>query len=190
MDKDISAFIISGGKSSRMGSDKASLVLKGTSFLERILVPLNALNIPTKIVSNHSEHKKFGVPIIEDIVPNVGPVGGITTALNDSKTELNLILSCDIPLINEEFLIWFLKMHQNEYDATIVKVKDQIMPLIGIYKKSCKNIFLEKLKQQKLKLLSVIDELKVNYVKCPIHLEKFLQNINTKEEFNRIEHEM
>lgn len=186
----ITAFIISGGKSSRMQSDKGTLIYKGISFIDSIMDSITKNKIPTKIISNNPKHKNFGVMAIKDITPNMGPVGGIATALNNTETELNLILSCDIPLMNADCLKWIIESHKQNYDATVVVVKNKKMPLAGIYNKKCKPIFLEYLEEKKLKLLNVIDQLTVNYINCPKHLEHCFFNVNTKEDFKQINDDM
>lgn len=94
--------ILAGGKSQRMGTDKWLLLLKGKPFISHIyeaMKPIFGDNIV--IVSSNPEYDKYGYKRIEDLISNKGPVGGLYTALKQSKTKFNLVLSVDVPLVQQ-----------------------------------------------------------------------------------------
>ena len=95
----LSGFIIAGGKSSRMGTDKATLLWNNKTFIQHIIDAFNSLRIDIKLVSSLQKHKNANIPIVEDIFKNAGPVAGIASALSETKTNINVIVSCDVPLI-------------------------------------------------------------------------------------------
>src|ERR1700740_2341073 len=98
-----SGFVLAGGRSSRMGTDKAFLELDGRSLLVRSLELLRALTPEVCIVGPAEKFSAYG-PVIEDVYARRGPLAGIQAALTASTTELNLILAVDLPLVTESLL--------------------------------------------------------------------------------------
>lgn len=122
---EISAYILAGGKSSRMGSDKGMLSLNETVFGGHIVNVLEKSSIKgITIVSSNPEFDFLNCNRIAYIYPCKGPVGGIFTALKHSVTQQNLILSVDIPLISAEIIEWLIENLDEEKQLTQVKVKN------------------------------------------------------------------
>jgi molybdenum cofactor guanylyltransferase len=97
------AFILAGGKSSRMGRDKAFVILEGRTLLQRALDLVRTVTPDVTIVGAASKFRQFG-PVVEDIFPGCGPLAGIHAALRSSRSELNLILAVDVPFLPVELL--------------------------------------------------------------------------------------
>ena len=100
----ITGIILAGGKSSRMGSDKALLLYRGKAFLTHVINALIPLVDDIIIVSNDERHSQFNYRRISDTIIDAGPLAGIHAGLTDSNTENNLVLSCDVPLIQTSIL--------------------------------------------------------------------------------------
>jgi len=100
---DLSAFILVGGKSRRMGSDKAFLQFEGRTLLERALELARSITPDVRIVGSLEKFGKFG-GVVEDIFCHCGPLAGIHAALRSSRTDLNLILAVDLPFVSPEFM--------------------------------------------------------------------------------------
>lgn len=183
----LTTYILTGGKSSRMGYDKATALLNGKSFLTRILEAVKPLNTKIKLVSSLPQHQKLDVQVILDTDIDKGPVCGITSALTDTNTTLNLILSCDIPQLQYNLVDWLIKQHTSNYEATVICSNSKKMPLIAVYSKECLNVFKTHLGENKLKLMSVLENLNVNYVEVPKGWEHQVTNVNTPEELKNIE---
>lgn len=131
-DEGLSAFVLAGGKSSRMGSDKAELRLSGAPLLEIATRKALALTPQVYVVG---PKPKFGSEAIEDIFLNRGPLGGIHAALSASRSELNLMLAVDLPFVPLEFLQ--LLQQRSERSAALVVVPRTAhgwQPLCAIYK--------------------------------------------------------
>lgn len=95
--------VLAGGKSTRLGHDKARIIYSGTSLLSRA-VDLLKRHCPTvHIVGRTSEQHGLNVPSLLDIVPGCGPAGGIATALHHLQQPC-MVLSCDLPLMNDGIL--------------------------------------------------------------------------------------
>ena len=107
MNKDVCAVILAGGKSSRMGRDKASLTLGHKTFLQRIAAELDACGFQEKYVSlGIGEKTEIRIPdgwtVLRDRYRDCGPLGGIHAALSVCRAEWALFVSCDTPLYRRE----------------------------------------------------------------------------------------
>jgi len=107
MNKDVCAVILAGGKSSRMGRDKASLTLGHKTFLQRIAAELDACGFQEKYVSlGIGEKTEIRIPggwtAVRDRYRDCGPLGGIHAALSVCRAEWALFVSCDTPLYRRE----------------------------------------------------------------------------------------
>lgn len=136
MYKDITAIILSGGKSSRMGQNKALLKIGDTTAIERIVKLMKGL-FPSLILSaNQPEEYEFlGLETVGDIYANTGPLAGIHAGLKASKTEKNFVISCDMQLMNEETIKYLIEYQTNK-KITIANADGFFQQLAGVYHKS------------------------------------------------------
>jgi molybdenum cofactor guanylyltransferase len=106
----ISGFVLAGGRSSRMGRDKALVSLAGKPLIEHAVTKLRRLCADVSILSDHPALTAFA-PIVPDIHPNCGPIGGIEAALTHTTHEWNLFLPVDAPFIPAALLaLWTLDL--------------------------------------------------------------------------------
>jgi molybdopterin-guanine dinucleotide biosynthesis protein A len=130
----VAAFVIAGGRSSRMGSDKALLVFNGQTLLQRALAVASTVAPGARIVGHADRYAQFG-PVIEDIFPHCGPLGGIHAALAASASDLNLMLSVDMPLMTSAFLAWLLqKAHADPELIVVPEANGGPQPLCAVYR--------------------------------------------------------
>jgi molybdopterin-guanine dinucleotide biosynthesis protein A len=99
----LSAFVLAGGQSMRMGQDKAFVMLAGRTLLVRALELAGSLTRDVCIVGDTAKFAAFGL-VVEDVYRQRGPLGGIHAALRRSTSELNLMLAVDLPFISLRFL--------------------------------------------------------------------------------------
>ncbi|MDX1545234.1 MAG: molybdenum cofactor guanylyltransferase, partial [Christiangramia sp.] len=125
---------------------------------------------------------QFGYPLVEDIHKNKGPVGGIHTALENSATDWNLILSCDIPGITGSLLNHLFERTPEQALVAFLSTASNDYPLIGMYHKSCSECFSETIQENDLRLMNVIGKLNYERIEIPTSESHNLNNINTKEE--------
>ena len=96
---DITVLLLSGGKSSRMGADKGMQLLHGKPMIEHMLEKAQSMSPNILILTNDSAYETLGYPCLADDVKDCGPLGGICTGLQHSTTAKNLVLGCDMPLV-------------------------------------------------------------------------------------------
>jgi molybdopterin-guanine dinucleotide biosynthesis protein A len=186
----LTAFILAGGKSTRMGSDKAFLELKGRSLLERALDTVMELTPEAIIVGERSKFARFGI-VVEDVFRERGPLGGIHAALAATATELNLILAVDLPFVDSGFLKFLLKQAAaNDAVVTVPRSEDGWQPLCGVYRREFGRIAERALLQGKNKIDPLFEEVKTNPVKeADIVAQGFsvnvFRNLNTPQELEQ-----
>ena len=136
MPKSLTAFVLAGGRSTRMGTDKASLAVGGETLLVRALKTLGAVASDVRIVG--SARKLSGRrPVVEDIFPGCGPLGGIHAALSASASELNLMLAVDLPFVHAEFLNFLIgRANASGATVTVPRSGGRFQPLCAVYGKS------------------------------------------------------
>ena len=177
--RNITAIILAGGKSTRMGTDKGFILFKNKPFVQHIIDAVRPLVEDMMIISNNPNYDIFGLKRYKDLIDNAGPLAGIYTGLHKSKTENNLVISCDVPLISSEVLEELLKPIHDNFDVIQLQSKGKEMPLIAIYKKRCESIFLKQLKKGERRVKVAIKKCNVKTVILNDSLEKCTANINT-----------
>ena len=101
----VTGFVLAGGKSSRMGKDKAFLQIFGRTLLAHALELAKAATGSAWIVGSREKFAAFG-QVAEDIYPGHGPLAGIHKALTSTQTDLNLILAVDMPFRITDWKAW------------------------------------------------------------------------------------
>ncbi|MEN8155718.1 MAG: molybdenum cofactor guanylyltransferase [Bacteroidota bacterium] len=136
----ITGILLAGGKSRRMGQEKGELLLGNQRLFE---YPLNLLESVCDeiLVSSCKAGNLFpGYRVVCDEIEGIGPMGGIHTCLKHSSTELNIVLSYDMPLINEG-LIRHLIGHSDEMELVVPALHPgKPEPLCGVYRKSMQKV--------------------------------------------------
>lgn len=175
--------ILAGGKSSRMGKNKALLSVDGKKIIELIAAILKRIFKDVIIISNSKEDFKFlGLQIFEDIYPGLGPLAGIHSGLINSSSEKNFIISCDLPLITEE-VIKYISEFKSDKTAIIFKKDEQYQYLCGIYMKALIPALGNALTEKRLKMYSFIKEIDAEIVDASIFPEEVFFNLNTPEDY-------
>jgi molybdopterin-guanine dinucleotide biosynthesis protein A len=187
------SFILIGGKSSRMGVDKFSLVLNGKTFLEIAVENLRNFGEVSVVISEQNIEIE-NLQVVKDIYKNRGALSGIHSALVHSKNVWTIILACDYPFVSVELIEFLVNLAEteNNFDALApIQSDGKIQPLCAIYKtESCRNILSEMLKNESenYSVRDFLNRLKTRYVEFSEieHLpnsDKFFFNVNTPEEF-------
>lgn len=137
MYSDITGIILAGGKSKRMGFNKAFLKVREQYIIEIISTLMKELFERVILITNEPELYKFlGLELFEDVYAGNGPLGGIHSGLIHSNTEKNLIISCDIPLITRE-IIQYIVEYPTKKDIVVPYADCHVQQLCGVYSKSC-----------------------------------------------------
>jgi molybdenum cofactor guanylyltransferase len=132
---DVAAFILAGGKSTRMGTDKAFVEYEGRTLLATALNVARSVTADVRIVGTHQKFSPYA-QVVEDIFCECGPLAGIHAALRVSASELNLMLAVDMPFVSGEFLNYLIGQARNASEAMVVVPRSdgRRQPLCCIYR--------------------------------------------------------
>jgi molybdopterin-guanine dinucleotide biosynthesis protein A len=133
---DITAFILTGGKSSRMGINKAFLEIDRKILIQRLSDLLDNLFENIIICSNDTASFEFtGRKIVKDIFPNKGPLAGLHSGLTISETDKNFFISCDLPFISDK-IIRYLCDYKSDASIILPIAEKRIQQMCGLYSKN------------------------------------------------------
>jgi molybdenum cofactor guanylyltransferase len=157
-------FILAGGKSTRMGADKAFVDFGGQTLLERALTVIGAACDRVTIVGDPAKFEKYG-PVVADMFPGCGPLAGIHTALTHSPAELNLMLAVDMPFVSRELLA-FLWATAESGDAiiTVPIVGKGLQPLCAVYRRDFAPVAEEALRAEKYKIDAAFSKVSIRAI--------------------------
>jgi molybdopterin-guanine dinucleotide biosynthesis protein A len=189
--REVGAIILAGGKNKRIGRNKAFIQLStGETILQNAINILRPIFPEIIIVTNRKEaYQKFNVSVVEDLIKERGPLGGIFTGLCYSLSKHNFVVACDMPFIQPDVIGLLLK-ESGTYDVVIPEVNGEVEPLFAVYSKNCIPVMFEHLQKQNLKIRQVLGKLQVKRIGAeeierldPEHLSFF--NVNTEEDLRR-----
>src|ERR1700690_3880190 len=184
-------FILAGGKSLRMGTDKAFLMLHGKTLLERSLELAAAVAEEVCIVGDPRKFLRFG-KAVQDIFPECGPLGGIHAALRQTKSELNLMLAVDLPFVEERFLRYLISTAGRGTAWVTFVEADGPQPLCAVYRREFAEAAEKSLLQGRNKVDSLFPGVETRVIAAPElsrlgFSTRMFRNLNTPEDFARAE---
>ena len=128
--------ILAGGQSSRMGKEKGLIHWKGKTLIEHAIAILSPLCENIVISANNDHFDSFGYPVVGDLFPGCGPMGGIFSALTKSETLNNLVIPSDTPFVTPD-IYRHLISHTGSFDVIVPVDHDSFyQPLCAVYSRS------------------------------------------------------
>jgi len=184
---DVTAFILAGGKSIRMGADKAFVTLDGRTLLARALQQARSVTRDARIVGDPAKFEPFA-PVVEDRFRDCGPLAGIHAALRASPTELNLILAVDVPFVSPSLLQYLImRAKTSAATATVPRTNGGWQPLCAAYRRQFADAAEKALRAKRYKidaLFATVETLALEeeeLITAGFSAEMF-RNLNTREE--------
>lgn len=181
-------FVLAGGRSARMGVDKAMLPFRGLPLVTRIAGEVFAASGSATIVGDPNRHGALGFPVIADLMPGLGPIGGLLTALSVSQADWNLIAACDMPHLTRDDLRPLLAAAAtHDGDCVVAATPDgRRHPLCAAYHRRCLPAVSEAVSAKRLKMMDLIATLRPRFVPAidPGHLS----NVNTPQDWLSFAH--
>lgn len=190
----VSGIILAGGQSRRMGRDKAFIALNGKPIVAHVLETMQRICSETIIVANNApNYKHFSVPIVGDVFPGKGSLGGIYSGLQAANEEHVLAVACDMPFLNADLLRYMISL-ASKYDVVIPQAsspssktprgaladsqpektaphpnqplakENDLHPMHAIYSKQCLAPMREKLRADDLRLIGFFDRVRVRMI--------------------------
>lgn len=185
-----SAIILSGGKSSRMGTNKALLKINKKTNIERIRDTLKHRFNGIILVTNHFDDYEFlELEMAADDYPGMGPLAGLHAGLKASESDVNFVVACDMPFVSGELAETMAKLC-GDYDAVIPVINGTQHPLFAVFKKSVAVEAKKCIAAGNLRMKQLLDRLNVLYVTekelagfSQAELERVFFNMNHPEEY-------
>lgn len=178
-------FVLVGGKSRRMGRDKALLPWKSGLLVEDLAGRLRKVVDQVTLLGAPERYGHLGFRCLADLRPGLGPLAGIETALASGQAEWNLVLACDVPNVGVDHLRALYRTAECSGNARCVVTVDAdgaLQPLCAMYRDTCLPTVQQALNTNQLCLMDVVERLGAGKVFCPSRLH----NVNTEEDWNAV----
>lgn len=203
-----SGIVLAGGKSRRMGRDKAFLEVGGVPLIARVLERVQRVCAEVIIIANDADaYARFGVRVVSDVYPGKGSLGGIYSGLLAARAEHALVVACDLPFLNEALLRYLISLAPQadviipraytprgrardvtRYEELDVK-ESGLQATHAIYSKRCLEPIRARLLANDLRIINFFDEVRVRVVE-PDEVARFdpegwtFFNVNTPEDLH------
>ena len=171
-------FVLTGGRSSRMGRDKALLPIEGSVLVKRTAERVRAAAGSVTLIGAPERYAHLGYQVAPDLVEDCGPMGGLYTALQTTRADWNLLVACDMPGITSEFLGELLDAAKARASACLVpQTESGLHPLCAVYHRRAERAVASAIER---KLFKMHDLLKIlGAVPWPVADASMLENVNT-----------
>jgi molybdopterin-guanine dinucleotide biosynthesis protein A len=193
----VSAFILTGGASSRMGKAKGLLEFGGEPLILRIARTIEPLVSSVTAVGPSERYTTLGLQVIEDQQFGIagergkssGPLAGIASALSASRTDWSLILACDLPYISREWLDWLLaRTMVSSGQIVMPRTERGSEPLAAVYRRECAEPIIAAFHRGVRKVTDATEHLRTEFVteRQWHHIDpdgRVLRNMNTPEDY-------
>ncbi len=176
-------FVLTGGRSSRMGCDKALLTIDTEPLVARIASVLETVADPVMLVGRPELFRMLRWSCLSDLRPDAGPLAGIETALAHTAAEWNVIVGCDMPGINKDVLARLLECARHSTAPCVITCDSngRQHPLLAAYRSRCLPAVRAALDAGHLKLTRLIEEIGAEV----LHLDTAVTNLNAPDDWTR-----
>ena len=189
----MTSIVLAGGKSLRLGREKALERIDGESLIERVINSVAPLS--SEIIVVLSE-RQWGLELtprakkVVDVYPSEGALIGAYTGLRSSSSFQNLVVACDMPFLNRALIRYMEELRSPEFDLILPRIGDMAEPLHAIYSKDCLPPMEAMIRKGNLRVTDLFGEVRVRYIEQdeierfdPEHLSLF--NVNTEADLER-----
>lgn len=180
--------ILAGGKSIRMGLDKAFLPLHDKPVISHVVQEMGALFDAVVVVANDPCAYSFlQVPVVSDRYQDMGPLAGMETAMFHQNADIYGVAACDMPFIDHKIYRYLLGQAA-DYEAVVPVFEERLHPLAGIYKRSVLPVIQKQLDQDIRKVRSIFDSVRVQFVQTypfipDVSVKNHLFNMNHPDQY-------
>ena len=176
-------FVLAGGRSSRMGSDKALLPFKGATLVQHVAAQVYQSVGNVILVGDPERYSYLSYPVIADIYPARGPLSGIHAALAASPAEWNLIVACDMPEVTAAFLTRILERAEAGEAHAVIPAGPSGLPepLCAAYSRRALDVITHALERDIRKVMDGLIGLEIDLWRIPDSRQ--FHNLNTPGEW-------
>ena len=182
--------ILAGGKSTRMGQNKALMEFQNETMIARISRQLKGCGVSEVLVSASQKglYETPGVRVVYDEADSIGPIEGIRQLIRHSGEEYIFICAADMPFVDREIAEYLAEFISSDYDCYVVTDEDRVHPLCAIYSKSVLPVIEELIREKKYRLVEILNRVRTKYISLK-HTDfdkNIVRNVNTRDEFLRL----
>ena len=164
----VTGIILAGGKSSRLGRDKASEIVNEKPLLQWVTDRLEEVAAEIVVVKANGQQlppldTRGPLTVAEDLLPGRGPLAGIHSGLQSASHDLSIAAGCDMPLLCVPLLRELCRLAEG-YDVVMPTRKSRPQPLHAVYRQNCVEAIEKELRAGRLKVISFLDAVRVRYV--------------------------
>ncbi|HEX9424653.1 MAG TPA: molybdenum cofactor guanylyltransferase [Pyrinomonadaceae bacterium] len=187
----IAGFILTGGQSRRMGTDKSRLMLGGRSFLEHIAGELSLVTSCVTVVGNDTAARQLQIPAVQDVYPRWGALGGVHAALAACAAMWALIIACDFPFVTGELFARLASFREGAEAVAPIQSDGIPQPLCAIYcVEPCRGRADDLIKSGERKPVALLQSVQTRWVSFAElsglqGADHFFDNVNTPEDYAR-----
>jgi molybdopterin-guanine dinucleotide biosynthesis protein A len=188
---DVTGILLAGGKSRRMGEDKRFLLVGERSLFDRSLDVLRSLfqNVLV-VIAQDSPPLKTDVPVLQDLVPDCGGMGGLYTGLRQAKTEHVFVVACDMPFLNPAVIRYIVGLRADT-DIVMAHLENGLQPTHALYSRRCLPVVEEMVRSHRVKVQDIVSHpalrvrliTKAELIKIDPEGRSFL-NVNTQSDLD------
>ncbi|MCM1101519.1 MAG: molybdopterin-guanine dinucleotide biosynthesis protein B [Clostridium sp.] len=184
----LSVGILAGGRSTRMGQDKALLQWESERFIDRICGEMKGFSQVLISVAKKGDHADLGFPVVCDERRDIGPMEGIYQILSHAEEEYVFICAADMPFIKKELVEYMAEFISSDYDCYCLVDEDHIHPLCAIYSKAMLETIEKQIESGHYRLLNVLRAVRTKYIRLETSCfdKKIVRNVNTREEYAKL----
>lgn len=178
------AYILAGGKSSRMGEEKGMMLFREKPLIQYVIENISEVVETIFIVTSNTVYTQFQLPLIEDHLKELGPAGGIDTVLQHSTATHNLVVACDMPFIDRNSLQYLIN-ESKQHEITVPVLNQYPEALLAVYSTSCYQRWHDGIEEGTLKLSDLLTMFATKFVDgnmMQFHNPLLFKNMNSRQD--------
>ncbi|MBR4223739.1 MAG: molybdenum cofactor guanylyltransferase [Oscillospiraceae bacterium] len=179
----ISVGILAGGKSSRMGKDKALLEVEGRTLIERTAKELGGFPEILVSAARNGTYEFLGLPVVYDENKDIGPIEGMRRVIAEAENKYVFICAADMPYIKKELVDYIAQFICSDYDCYVITDDEHMQPLCAIYSKAVLPMIERLISEGRYRLREIFRLCPTKYIPLGSSCfdKKVVRNINTRE---------
>ncbi len=184
----ISVGILAGGKSSRMGTNKALLEIENESMLSRLCHEFDDFGEVLVSCAHANDYADLGVPLVADVNREIGPIEGIRRVLAEASGEFVFICAADMPFITKDLARYLASFISSDYDCYVAADEDHVHPLCAIYRRSVLEHVERMVAEGRFRIRDLFRLVSVKYVNLADSRfdKRVVRNVNTREDYVQV----
>ena len=188
MKEKIEIGILAGGKSTRMGKNKALLEWNNRSFLQTLRDELQEFSRVSISAAQKGIYEDYGLDVVYDEHQDIGPMEGIYQILKHAQKEYVFICAVDMPFITKDLVAYMTEYISSDYDCYCMMDEEHMHPLCAIYSKRMLPLIEELIQSRQYRLMKLLNQVRTKYIRLETSCfeKKVVRNINTKEEYRSL----